>query len=112
MDNNLRLADCCRIPAVMSAVEVIEDTRVVSNSVVRPPKPWHSYIAFAVALIICAWFVSWGDWKFFQHDALASYYDAQALSILNGHLDVPREAIGFEAYIYNGKAYGYFGIAP
>ena len=69
-------------------------------------------LAFAISLLICAWFVTWGDWKFFQHDGLASFNDAQALSLLNGHLDVPREAIGFEAYIYNGKAYGYFGIGP
>jgi hypothetical protein len=31
---------------------------------------------------------------------------------LNGHVDVPREAIGFEAFIVNGRYYGYFGIGP
>lgn len=83
-------------------------------------QPWrkiwrcHGYVLlpFFVALLICGWFVTWGDGHFFEHDALSSFYDAQALSIIAGHLDVPREAIGFEAYIFQGKAYGYFGIAP
>lgn len=73
---------------------------------------WHIILTFCVSLLICGWFVTWADGKFLVHDGLASFYDAQALSIMTGHFDVPREAIGFEAYIVNGKAYGYFGIAP
>src|SRR5438477_2304930 len=73
---------------------------------------WGFGLTFAAALLVCGWFVTWGDGKFFEHDGLSSFYDAQALSIITGHLDVPREAIGFEAYMVNGKAYGYFGIAP
>ncbi len=77
------------------------------------PRPNRSVpIACAISLFVCAWLVTWGDWKFFEHDALSSFYDAQALSILTGHLDVPRQAIGFEAYLFHGKAYGYFGIGP
>jgi hypothetical protein len=106
----LRLADCCGTAAVMPSVE--SDLAIPPNGIERSSRPWQVYPTLAIALVICGWFISWGDWKFFEHDALASYYDAQALSMLNGRLDVPREAIGFEAYIYNGKAYGYFGIAP
>ena len=79
---------------------------------IRSRRRWGLGLTFAAALLICGWFVTWGDGKFFEHDGLASFYDAQALSIMTGHLDVPREAIGFEAYMFNGKAYGYFGIAP
>jgi hypothetical protein len=77
---------------------------------------WRSHLhilpAFLVALAVCVWFATWGDWKFFQPEALGAFYDAQALSILNGRLDVPKEAIGFEAFIAGGKYYGYFGVAP
>lgn len=77
---------------------------------------WHRDIyivpSLLVSLLICAWFVTWGDWKFFEREGFCGFYDAQARSILHGHLDVPRAAIGDEAFTFEGKTYGYFGIAP
>ena len=58
------------------------------------------------------WFVTWGDWKFFEPEDFCGFYDALARSILHGHLDVPRDAIGVEAFTFEGRAYGYFGIGP
>ena len=74
----------------------------------------HAYIlpSFLLSLVVCGWFVTWGDWKFFERESFCSFYDAQALSMIDGHLDVPPQAIAFEAYIFQGKTYGYFGIAP
>src|SRR5205085_6048683 len=74
----------------------------------------HSYIlpSFFVSLIVWCWFVTWGDWKFFQPEEFCGFYDAYARSILHGHFDVPRSAIGLEAFSFEGKTYGYFGIAP
>src|SRR5678816_2232966 len=74
----------------------------------------HAYIlpSIFLSLIVCAWFVTWGDWKFFQPEDFCGFYDAYARSILHGHLDVPRSAIGTEAFTFEGKTYGYFGIAP
>ena len=97
-----------------ASAPVLSSPRTDSTSVsTLPPRSSRSVpIALAISLLVCAWFVTWGDWKFFEHDALSSFYDAQALSIMTGHLDVPRQAIGFEAYLFQGKAYGYFGIGP
>jgi len=39
-------------------------------------------------------------------------YNALALSIMNGTLDVPYEAIGRESYYYNDKVYFYYGYFP
>ena len=64
------------------------------------------------ALLICGWFCSWADWKFFEPEPFCQFYDAQAISLLDGRLDVPPAAIGDEAFIVGGKTYGYFGIAP
>ena len=80
-------------------------------------KTWwrsHSYIlpSFALSIIVWCWFVTWGDWRFFQQEDFCSFYDAYARSIVHGHFDVPRSAIGAEAFTFEGKAYGYFGIAP
>jgi hypothetical protein len=74
----------------------------------------HSYIlpSFIVSLLVWCWFVTWGDWKLFQQEDFCGFYDAYAGSILDGHVDVPRSAIGVEAFTFEGKAYGYFGIAP
>lgn len=74
----------------------------------------HSYIlpSFFASLIVWCWFVTWGDWRFFQQEDFCGYYDAYARSILHGHFDVPRSAIGAEAFTFEGRTYGYFGIAP
>ncbi len=74
----------------------------------------HGYIvpSFVLAMLVCAGFVTWGGWKFFVPEDFSGFYDAQALSMIDGRFDVPPAAIGSEAFIFHGKAYGYFGIAP
>ena len=80
------------------------------------PRWWHrnAYIlpSFLISILICGWFVTWGDWKFFEPEEFCGFYDAQARSIIAGHLDVPPTAIGYEAFSFQGKTYGYFGIGP
>jgi len=39
-------------------------------------------------------------------------YDAQARSILHGHLDIPQAAATGEAIIIGGRSYAYYGIVP
>ena len=68
--------------------------------------------AFVICLLVCHWFVTWGTWRLFEPDVFGGYYDAQARAILHGRLDVPLEAVGFEAFVRDGKSYGYFGIVP
>lgn len=74
----------------------------------------HGYIlpAFFVTMLVCTWFVTWGNWDLFGKEEFCGFYDAQARSILAGRLDVPASAIGSESFSFAGKNYGYFGIAP
>jgi len=74
----------------------------------------HAYIlpSLFLSLIVCAWFVTWGDWKFFEPEDFCGFYDAQARSLMERRLDVPAAAIGDEAFTFQGKTYGYFGIGP
>ena len=67
---------------------------------------------FLVAIVICGWFVTWGDWSFFAQEDFCGFYDAEARSLLAGRLDVPPAAIGTESFTFEGKTYGYFGIGP
>ena len=71
------------------------------------------WLALAFSALLLAWLVTGGDWDFFPKAGfLESFYDAQAQSLLHGRIDVPPEAIATEAFMRNGKAYGYFGPTP
>lgn len=91
---------------------LVESVHAVSSG--RQAWRDHAYIlpSFLISLVVCAWFVTWGDWKLFEPEQFCGFYDAQARSMIEGHLDVPRAAIGDEAFSFQGKTYGYFGIGP
>jgi hypothetical protein len=66
----------------------------------------------ALATFAFAWMVSYGTLALIQPETFADFYDHQATSLLQGRLDVPRAGISGEAFIHDGKVYGYFGLAP
>jgi hypothetical protein len=70
---------------------------------------WFTSIACTVSF---AWMVSYGSFRFFYPETFSNFYDHQAASLLQGRLDVPDEAISGEAFIVDGKRYGYFGVTP
>jgi hypothetical protein len=47
-----------------------------------------------------------------QGTHFTEFYDQLGRSILHGRFDVPPDAIGLEAFIMDGKTYGYFGPTP
>ncbi len=59
-----------------------------------------------------AWMLAIGRLDFLQSHGLDGFYDAQADAWLDGRWDIPRERLGFEAFIVDGKAYEYFGPFP
>ena len=69
-------------------------------------------LAFALATAVCIWFVTAGAWRLFDPEDFGQFYDFQGESFVHGRWDVPPAGIGFEAFIHNGKTYGYFGFAP
>jgi hypothetical protein len=78
----------------------------------------HFFAFLACALVISCftWFVTFGTWNAFEADGKSYfgelYYDHHVACLLQGRLDVPPEAIGVEAFVHEGKYYGYFGITP
>jgi hypothetical protein len=71
---------------------------------------------FAVTAAGCAvgftWVLTGGTWRLNYPDAFGQFYDAQALSLLGGRLDVPQAAVAGEEFVVGGKYFGYFGITP
>ena len=41
-----------------------------------------------------------------------NFYDLQARAVLAGHLYVPKDPLGIEAWMHNGHAFTYFGLFP
>lgn len=83
------------------------------TSSLKPRRVRWDWAAATVAFAILAWFVTEGEWIFFRNSGiLESFYDAQAQSLLRGRIDVDPQAIASEAFVRNGKAYGYFGPTP
>ncbi|HEX4123625.1 MAG TPA: hypothetical protein VHY37_02800 [Tepidisphaeraceae bacterium] len=76
------------------------------------PAHWYLLPICLLACLSFAWFDTIGGWDFFRPEILGTYYDAQAHGLLHGRFDVPKSAIAPEAFIRDGKYYGYFGIAP
>jgi hypothetical protein len=70
-------------------------------------------LAAALTLLLLAWVVTEGSWDFFPNGSpLETFYDAQAVSLLHGRVDVDPESTGTEAFQRNGKSYRYFGPTP
>lgn len=59
-----------------------------------------------------AWMVSYGTLDLLAPENFGDFYEHQATSLLQGRLDVPASAIGGEAFVYQGRTYGYFGLTP
>ncbi len=69
-------------------------------------------LTIAACVIAFAWLVTGGSWRLIQADSFGEFYDFQAARLLEARLDVPEKAIGGEAFILDGKYYGYFGPTP
>jgi hypothetical protein len=74
------------------------------------------HFGFGATALLCtlafAWIVTVGTFKLVAEDSFGSFYDHQAASWLQGHWDVPEAALQGEAFVVNGKVYGYFGPTP
>ncbi len=66
----------------------------------------------APAIALFVWILSLGRLDFLQKHALANFYDAQAHAWFAGRWDIPRDQLGFEAFVHDGKTYTYLGPWP
>lgn len=69
-------------------------------------------LAASVCALVFGWLVTYGSGRFLVAESYGSFHDALARSLLAGRVDVPEEAISGEAFVRDGRFYGYFGPAP
>jgi hypothetical protein len=65
-----------------------------------------------ICMIVCFWMITEGTGELFVHQDFDAFYDGQANSLMHGHWDVSPDAISGEAFVVQGKYYGYFGFTP
>jgi hypothetical protein len=77
---------------------------------------WRRHLVFMLSAAVCTLAFGLtlihGKPDFVHLGYLRAFYDFQAASLLDGHLDVARDALKGEAFLFEGRAYGYFGIVP
>ena len=74
----------------------------------------HAWFVATAAVCLAAFvgLVTGGTGALAYPESFGDFYDYQAASLLHGHLDVPAVAISGEAFVVNGRFYGYFGPTP
>src|SRR5215207_2549636 len=70
------------------------------------------FISLGIIMLVYCWMITYGTWNILDQENFGTFYDAQAKSFLEGRLDIPLSAIRGEAFIRDGKYYGYFGFGP
>lgn len=77
---------------------------------------WREHGVFIGTALLCviafSWMLTYGAGEILAADSFGNFYDYQAQAWLHGRWDVPEPALGGEAFVVNGKVYGYFGPTP
>ena len=84
-------------------------------SLLRPSalRPHRAFILTAAfCSVIFAAMLTSGSFRLIAPESFGNFYDYQAMSLLQGRLDVPEASLQGEAFIYESKTYGYFGVTP
>lgn len=107
--------------ALLSALVVIIAKRLprLLNSRLKPvitgrTRRPHAVFAASATASVTLFAAAVSGWSFdlFAAESFCRFYDDQASSLLHGRLDVPPQALDAEAFLFEGKVYGYFGPTP
>lgn len=99
------------LPSIAASVEGRKAQPGTERSGALAP-PRRLVFLLAVIAIGWVWLVTEGSGKFLVAEPFGQYFDGLARSLTQGRLDVTPDAISGEAFVVNGKYYGYFGPFP
>jgi hypothetical protein len=100
---------------VVAPVEDVENSIGVSDAgrLTKDERKW-ARIGTLVAVVVF-WLIATclQPWQLFDKGPYTTdFYDVQARSLVQGHLDVPANVAGIEGFEIDGKTQIYFGIGP
>lgn len=71
-----------------------------------------SWAFFGLIGLVFLWICTDGTWRPWARQDFGDIYDHLAISLVDGRLDLPAEVIGGEAFVVEGKYYGYWAPFP
>ncbi len=93
-----------------------EDVRVRSPAEVSRRRFVVSAIVATVAMVPLFLWLQWDLWSGSLNPLravpYANFYDLQARALFHGHLYLPPQTMGIEAFVHNGRDFTYFGLFP
>lgn len=70
------------------------------------------WLLLLVVALYYTWLVSHGTWQLFAREDYSDFFDQLIRSMMHGRLDVPADVLGREAFVIDGRYYGYWGPFP
>lgn len=67
---------------------------------------------FLIIIFVHVWFISYGTGSLIGEEVLSKAFDSLAKNLIKGSVEVDKSAIGFEAFIVNGKYYTNYAPFP
>ncbi len=107
-----------RVEQSGSGPETDSDGGPPSRRVVDPDRRRFVRAAVAGVAVVTPLYlwVLWDLWggtaDVVRHVAPANFYALQARAMLHGHLYLPKNSLGIEAFLHDGHQYTYFGLFP
>ncbi|MBL9189285.1 MAG: hypothetical protein JNK23_17515 [Opitutaceae bacterium] len=100
--------------AIAAVVRLLWDPRAATPFPSRPARPTHAWflVTAGACLILFIAVLTGGGFRLIEPDAFGEQYDWQARSLLQGRLDLPREARTDESFVFEDRTYIYFGPTP
>lgn len=78
----------------------------------RSPRTRAALLGGGAGLLLQTWLLTAGSWALFARRAGSDFFDAQSAAWLDGHWWVPREVVGLEGIVVDGRTQIYFGPLP
>ena len=103
------------VPGVVASGEVTKaSSDVIDSGRLSKAERKCARIGALVGVLFFLLLATWGQpWNMFDEGPYSTdFYDAQARSMVHGHLDIPAEVARVEGVVVDGKVQIYFGVGP
>ncbi len=103
------------VPEVVASLDVVTDSSDATDSGhLSKAERKCARIGALLGVLFFLLLATWGQpWHMFDKGPFSSdFYDAQARSMVHGHMDIPADVARVEGVVVDGKVQIYFGVGP